>query len=130
MEGHLIGTFDGNGRTGVRHKMDNGSLTLSIQDTLIDRVTEDNLKMELMKVQPNPFRNSVQITFELTNPENVVLEVYNSLGARVASLEKGIFAEGTHEITWNAVGLVDGIYFCRLQEGNMVYTQKIIKLEN
>ena len=70
------------------------------------------------------------MTFELSDPEHVVLEVYNSLGARIAILEKGYFAGGTHEITWHAGDLVDGIYFCRLQAGNKVNTQKFLKLVN
>jgi flagellar hook assembly protein FlgD len=87
------------------------------------------LKRESFKVQPNPFMNSVQITFELPEAEQVTLEVYNAVGARVAILAEGLEDRGTHNITWDARGLINGIYFCRLQAGDAVFTRKIIKMD-
>ncbi len=130
MEGHGVSNYsDEYGRAGSIHQVDNGYLTLGWQDTLVNGVIKNDLEMELLKVKPNPFRNTIQMTFELPNPEHILLEVYNALGARIETLEKGFFAEGTHQITWNAGGMVDGLYFCRLQTGNKVFTQKLIKLE-
>jgi predicted outer membrane repeat protein len=105
-----------------------GRIDMGAYEIFYGAIEEDHTSMENLAVKPNPFRNSTQLTFELTNPEHLVLEVYNAVGARVAVLEKGFFASGPHTLPWDARGLIDGIYFCRLQAGEKVFTRKIIKM--
>ena len=62
---------------------------------------------------PNPFNPSTQFRFELPEPSNVTLVIYDILGRQVAELLKGEFEAGYHSITWNASSFASGIYLAR-----------------
>ena len=102
-------------------------IDMGVYEVMPVGIGEEIVKLDEFRIQPNPFRNTIQIVFELPDPEMVVLEIYNALGVKVASLEEGFFPGGMHNITWNTRGLPNGIYFCRLQAGEAFYTRKIIK---
>ncbi len=81
----------------------------------------------IITAQPNPFRNSTQIVFELAEAANVKIEIYNAIGSKIATLEDGFLLQGKHQTTLNNHNLPEGIYFCRLQAGGEVIVEKIIK---
>ncbi len=80
-----------------------------------------------LSAQPNPFRNSTQIVFELTEAANVKIEIYNAIGSKIATLEDGFLLQGKHQTILNNHNLPEGVYFCRLQIENKIQTLKIIK---
>lgn len=63
---------------------------------------------------PNPFNLSTTITFELSQPRQVTLEIYNLSGERVSTLLDGPLAAGTNSVDWSADGVASGIYYCKL----------------
>jgi hypothetical protein len=65
--------------------------------------------------QPNPFKPSTRIDFELPSDGSVTLSVLDVLGNEVAVLLQGPAAAGSHSAVWNATGLPGGMYVCRLQ---------------
>ena len=81
---------------------------------------------KLIDLQPNPFNPATQIQYEIYNAGDVQLSVYNVLGQEVASLYRGYKSEGNHSFTWNASHLSSGVYYVRLQSGNMVASQKAL----
>ncbi|MCX6247896.1 MAG: T9SS type A sorting domain-containing protein [Bacteroidetes bacterium] len=78
-----------------------------------------------MKVYPNPFSGEARVTFYLLNPENVVLNLYNSTGQLVKSVNKGTFAAGDQECTIDAGSLPSGIYMLKMQAGAQVHICKV-----
>ncbi|MHA2101584.1 MAG: T9SS type A sorting domain-containing protein, partial [Candidatus Kariarchaeaceae archaeon] len=60
---------------------------------------------------------------------NVVLTVYNSLGAEVANLVNGVREAGSYEIEFNANNFSSGIYYYKIASGNFVETKKMILLK-
>ncbi len=78
---------------------------------------------------PNPFNPNTTITFTLPEPEQVVLKIYNSIGAEVATLTERAYSSGTHSVDWNARGMASGIYFCRIQAGPKVAIRKLMLLK-
>jgi hypothetical protein len=138
-----------NGRDGVFHEITSGSLTIGetaevqpqnkhsntkqqvfgskeTTNSISDKVPMTNIR--IISAKPNPFRHHVKIAIELSEAENIKLEIYNLVGAKVASLSDGHLQDGMYEFTWDPLGLMDGIYFCRLQAGYETITKKIIKL--
>jgi hypothetical protein len=79
-----------------------------------------------IKAQPNPFRNSTQIVFELAEAANVRIEIYNAIGSKIVTLENGFLLQGKHQTTLNH-DLPEGIYFCRVQIDSKTTTLKIVK---
>jgi hypothetical protein len=75
---------------------------------------------------PNPFNPSTAIQFSLEKPGKTVLEIYNTLGQKVATLVNGELSAGAHRYQWNASGLASGVYFYRLQSNEFVATKKMI----
>ncbi|RPI65342.1 MAG: T9SS C-terminal target domain-containing protein, partial [Ignavibacteriales bacterium] len=55
----------------------------------------------------------------------VSLKVYNALGQEVSTLANGIKDAGIHKIDFNAAGLNSGIYFYKLESGNISQVKKM-----
>ncbi len=75
---------------------------------------------------PNPFNPSTAIQFSLEKSGKTVLEIYNTLGQKVATLVNGELNAGAHRYQWNASGLASGVYFYRLQSNEFVATKKML----
>lgn len=83
---------------------------------------------------PNPFNPITQIQFNLSRSEKVRLEVFNSLGQKVATLIDDIRPVGAHSIFWNGVDdggqqVASGIYFYKLTAGSTSETRKMVLLK-
>jgi len=77
---------------------------------------------------PNPFNPTTIIRYGLPQRSAVKLEVYNTLGQRVAELENGERESGYHEVRFDGSNLASGIYFYRLQAGSFVRSMKLLLL--
>jgi hypothetical protein len=84
---------------------------------------------ELQQNYPNPFNASTVIRYGLPQAGHVQLGVYDILGHRVAMLADGKLNAGYHEATFDATGLTSGLYFYRLQIGEVVLTKKLLMLK-
>ena len=71
---------------------------------------------------PNPFRGATTISYGLPSNDEVLLEVYNIAGQKVATLVNQQQPAGVHEVTFDAAGLASGMYMYRIQVGNVVKT--------
>jgi hypothetical protein len=78
---------------------------------------------------PNPFNPSTTIKFALPVKTNLSLNVYNTLGEKVAEIFKGEMEEGYHEIMFNASGLSSGIYFYKIESENYSATKKMLLMK-
>ena len=75
-----------------------------------------------LKNMPNPFNPSTRITFQITEPSQVSVEVFNLLGQRVRTLSDGYREEGVYVGQWDGKDdqgrdVSSGIYFCHLVTG-------------
>lgn len=84
---------------------------------------------ELSQNYPNPFNPSTTITYSLPNNNDVVLEIYNTLGQKVATLINQKQTAGTYNVTFDASNLATGVYFYRLQSGNFMEVRKMMLLK-
>lgn len=78
---------------------------------------------------PNPFNPRTTIAFNLADEGDVVLDVYDVTGKRVASLVDGVKNAGRHTIAFDAAKLSSGVYFYRLTTGNIVAERKMVLLK-
>jgi len=62
---------------------------------------------------PNPFCNSTTIKFDLPEPVEVKIEIYNQFGQKGETILDKRLTEGLHEIKFEAGDLPGGVYFCR-----------------
>lgn len=92
------------------------------------------ITFELMENYPNPFNSATSIRYVLPRNSFMRLAIYNIFGQLVRTLEEGEKSAGSHTITWNgrdeqgrSVG--SGIYFYRLETGNLKSTNKMLLLK-
>jgi hypothetical protein len=81
-----------------------------------------------LMIYPNPFTTQTNINYFLEKPFQVNLRIYDSYGRLVAEPVNAFQQKGEQKTEWNADGLPVGIYYCRLQAGNKVTTNKIVKM--
>ena len=60
---------------------------------------------------------------------NVILKVYDVLGAEVSTLVNEEKPSGTYEVDFDGHNLPSGIYFYQLKAGSFVQTKKMILLK-
>jgi aminopeptidase N len=82
---------------------------------------------------PNPFNAGTVIQYHLPHRAHVRIAVYNMLGQEVATLIDGVEEAGSSSAEFSAtsgrgVGLASGVYFYRLQAGEVVLTRKLVVL--
>jgi hypothetical protein len=82
---------------------------------------------------PNPFNPETEIEYSLVKDGRVNLEIYNVLGQRVKTLVDEYQTTGDRLIHWdgkdeNGNEVASGIYFYKIQVGDLVQTKKMILL--
>jgi hypothetical protein len=87
--------------------------------------SETPIYLSLKQNYPNPFNPTTQITYELPQENNVLLEVFDMAGRQVATLVNQNMSAGTHTVNFDASDLSSGIYMYRLQAGSTVLTRKL-----
>ena len=81
---------------------------------------------ELGDLYPNPFNPSTQISFSLPMDDFVKLSAYDVRGNEVDVIFEGAQSVGEHSYTWDASSLPSGVYYIRLQAGELVTNQKAL----
>ena len=77
---------------------------------------------------PNPFNPTTNITFALPKPENVKIEVFNTLGQRVETLVNKKMQAGYYNVDFNATNLASGVYMYKIDAGKFQDVKKMILL--
>ena len=77
---------------------------------------------------PNPFNPSTRIGFQIIDYGLVSLKVFDVLGREVRTLVNERLQPGSYETTFDATGLASGVYFYRLQAGELVQTKRLMLL--
>jgi V8-like Glu-specific endopeptidase len=82
----------------------------------------------LFQNYPNPFNPSTTIKFTIPVDAQVQLNVYSTLGEKVAEIFNGNLTGGYHEMSFDAASLTSGIYFYRLESNEFVDSKKMMLL--
>ena len=84
---------------------------------------------EISKLSPNPFNPSTQISFNLPAEGHVRLTAYDVRGQEVDVIFEGAQSIGKHSYTWHASDLPSGLYYIRLQSGELTTTKKALLIK-
>ncbi len=87
-----------------------------------EQMALDALPMEykLNQNYPNPFNASTTINYQLPQPSQVKLVIYNMMGQKVATLVNGSKTAGYHNVVWQGISdagipVASGIYLYRME---------------
>ncbi len=83
---------------------------------------------------PNPFNPQTVIHYSIPEQNHTQLAVFNAKGQRVRTLVNEVKSQGEYHIAWDGTDdrgntLSSGIYFCRLESGNLTQTRKLMMLK-
>jgi len=77
---------------------------------------------------PNPFNPYTKITFIIPKPEYVTIEVHNIIGQKIKSFLNRQMSAGNHEVEFNGQNLSAGIYFYKIEAGDIQDVKKMVLL--
>lgn len=110
-------------------------LALFKQEPLATKQTEEKAlptKYALSQNFPNPFNPSTLIKFELPEPSQVTINIYNESGQLIRTLADTEMLAGRHTVRWNGRNqsgkiVAAGVYFYRIvvkdRNGKSVFTE-------
>ena len=78
---------------------------------------------------PNPFNPSTTISYKLVSNDYVSLKVYDILGNEVANLVNKYRSAGSYKVEFNANNLSSGVYFYRLNAGEITQIKRMILIK-
>jgi len=78
---------------------------------------------------PNPCSQTVQLRYQLDDKENVVADLYHISGKYINRLQEERKIPGTYEMRIDLTDLPAGVYLIRVQAGETVEFEKIVKVE-
>jgi photosystem II stability/assembly factor-like uncharacterized protein len=83
----------------------------------------------LFQNYPNPANPSATIPYYIPNPSHVIIDIFNTLGQHVATLQNGQQEPGFHEVQFDGNPLASGVYFYRMEVRDPLisYGQKVVQ---
>jgi len=75
---------------------------------------------------PNPFNPTTKIEYAITETKNVKIEVFDSIGRKVATLVDEQKPAGFYFVDFDGSGLASGVYLYRIVTDNTVSSKKMV----
>ncbi len=100
---------------------------VEVEEACLVSVPEANITIPV-SVYPNPFSTSTTIEYQLDQPSDVTLIIFNHLGKQVDLIQQ-YQQSGKQSITWQPQGLPPGLYYFTLQAGEQVATGKMVMVQ-
>jgi len=95
---------------------------------ILTGIDENKLTNENLKVYPNPFSSTVQISFYSDKKQTIEIELFDISGRRLVSQTKILSANSNDPISISEIeNLANGIYIVQLRTSERNYFKKIIK---
>ena len=82
-----------------------------------------------MEAHPNPFNSTTTLTFNLPSESHLDITLYDISGRQVITLFSGVRQAGKWSTTLNGSNLSSGIYFIKLNSGDLHMSQKVVLIK-
>jgi len=125
----VLGDINGDGNINVAFSESNTVYIYTFGDIVGVDETMQAHDFILNQNYPNPFNPVTHILFSLPEPAQVTLNIYDITGRLVKQLINQNTPAGYHTVSWDASGYSSGIYFARIQAGDVVKTQKMVLIK-
>ncbi len=86
-------------------------------------------RFQLMQNYPNPFNPETTIQFSLKKTEHVLLNVFNIIGEKVATVVNASYPAGMHNVKFDGSSLPSGIYIYQIETETFSDTRKMMMLK-
>jgi len=89
-------------------------------------ITDKNSNFDL-SIQPNPFSHQCSIGFDLFEDKVVTISISDIMGKKLVTLVNNeLKVAGNQQFVFDGGNLPSGIYYCTIQAGNHIETQKMV----
>lgn len=94
---------------------------------IITDAGDELVSSPLLQSWPNPFSNETNITYHLTKPDRVTIDVYDVMGKHVRAIRQDVSSEG--QVRIDATVFAPGVYYCilRTSSGKTATTKMIVQ---
>jgi hypothetical protein len=136
--GWLLGGNEGASQTAKRFDsrenattVNRPALTIFYRTTTSIEKVKHELPREFSLSQnyPNPFNSNMIIKFYIPHTTYITLKIFDLFGREIETLANGKLNAGEYRVKWDASRYAGGIYFYRLQVGDVVETKRLIFLK-
>ena len=116
----------------------NGCYGLNILDlnqiVNIENLTLVPLSTLNLRNYPNPFNSKTTISFEISKPGYVILDVFNLKGQLIKRLNNNQMTTGKHNVIWDGKDnkskiCSSGVYYYRIESNGITETKKMILMK-
>jgi hypothetical protein len=102
---------------------------LDVEDSIQIPATIYNLRN-----YPNPFNPETTISFEISKPGDVILDVFNLKGQLIKRLINNQMTTGKHNVIWdgkdnNGKICSSGVYYYRIESNGITETKKMVLMK-
>jgi hypothetical protein len=111
------------------------SLTLSAEmPTAIEQAKDKApIAYQIYQNYPNPFNPETAIEFQLPQPSEIEISIFNLQGQKITTLVNSNLSAGEHKVAWNGTdesgrAVTSGVYLCQMRAGDRVETKKLLLL--
>ncbi len=134
-EGDTAADATGNGFTGTlggfdaEGNPDPASAPEWVNLSLVVGIDDDSEVGEAFSLDqnfPNPVGSMTTIRFNVPEPSEVALHLYNVLGQRIVTLADGVVEAGTHTLRFDASTLASGVYFYVLESDDVSLVKRMM----
>ncbi len=102
---------------------------VEISPTLTDfSEVPSHYELDIMNY-PNPFNSLTTIKYHLDSPSFVGIDIYDILGRKITTLNKGFRNAGYYHAIWDAGEASTGIYYLRIKTDNRSLTRRMTLLK-
>jgi len=122
----LKGSVTANGQTTRLKDVELSTNRAVSVDPVVD---ERPMRTELLPNYPNPFNPVTSIPFILSEPGAAQIEIFDSIGRKVAGIRYDNQAAGSYTYQFDASALSSGVYLYRLTANGVVHSRKMLLLK-
>lgn len=100
------------------------------EESILDDHNSISRGFNLQAPYPNPFNGEAQISFNIFEPGDVTVEIWNMAGEKVEELFRFHIANrGIQKLAWKPKGVATGVYFIVMKHGQQIQERKLLYLK-
>jgi len=119
----MITYFDAEGNILSTRKFSN-YISGDISTSAVDLKNNEADFMQV-NVYPNPAKDQATLTYAIGRARTLKIDLYDTQGKLVQTLEQGHQSEGFHKLDVNTSSLPAGMYFIRMMSDGLVQNQRL-----
>ena len=105
-----------------------------VTTSMLSQLNHNPQEFMVSQNYPNPFNPSTSINYQIANPADVQITIYDINGQKVKDLVNEFKNAGEYSVTWDAKNnygnkVASGTYFYQVQTDDFVQTKKMILIK-